>query len=397
MFFVRSLLGSFHSQFFNFYYAVYEIIISHESIFVKSPLCYTIYMTIHNLRLANVRSYDLYQTAFDPSLTLILGKNGTGKTTLLESIYYLMQGTSFRGRDRDMIAHSSNRGDLYLDFDDGQSRRGTLEETPNDAIKKSFLVNDTRSQRLLARHRLPVVMFEPDELRLLTSSPERRRKFFDGVLARLYPQYATILNRYSRTLLQRNELLKRREDIAPEAWESQLFVWDMKFAGLAVEITRQRREFIMISNAELSQIYSEMAGADHHVAVNYHSSLSADNYEQHLLDTLHKNRIADSYRGYTTAGPHRDDFLLTLDGHLATEVASRGEMRTIMLALKLLEVQLQQTITKRTPLVLLDDVFSELDTSREQALITALKGHQTIITATHLRDELTSSASIIRL
>ncbi len=354
-------------------------------------------MRVSEIRLRNVRSYDLFAAKLNSELTLLLGRNGTGKTTLLEGIYYLCQGTSFRGRDREMIAHDSTRAELALNLQDGQLRRASLQQTPEDTIKKSFTIDDKNSQRLLARHRLPIVLFEPDELRLISSSPERRRRFFDGILSRLYPGYATVLTRYQRTLLQRNELLKRREEMPASTWEDQLFVWDLKFAELALEITRQRREFAMTSNAQLSQLYSQMADSEHRVMVSYHSPINDDNYQQRLLDTLHRERIADSYRGYTSAGPHRDDFLLTLDGHLASETASRGEMRTIMLAYKLLEVALQREIYDTPPLVLLDDVFSELDAVRENRLMSALAGHQTIITATDLRDDLKSRATIITL
>lgn len=354
-------------------------------------------MAVSEIRLKDVRSYDLFSAMLDPELTLLLGRNGTGKTTLLEGLYYLSQGTSFRGRDREMIAHDSTRAELALTLDTGETRRASLHESADDTIKKAFLVGEKSSQRLLARHRLPVVLFNPDDLRLISSSPERRRRFFDGILSRLYPEYGTVLARYQRTLLQRNELLKRREEIAEKAWGDQLFVWDLKFAELALEIIRQRREFAVTSNSQLSRLYSQMADSDHRIMISYHSSVGEDNYQQRLLDRLHANATADSYRGYTSAGPHRDDFVLTLDGHLASETASRGEMRTIMLAYKLLEVALQHEIYDEPPLILLDDVFSELDAVRENRLMTALSGHQTVITATDLRDDLKSQTTVINL
>lgn len=354
-------------------------------------------MSIKEIRVSHVRSYEFFSAEIDSELTLLLGKNGSGKTTLLEAMYYLLQGTSFRGRDRDMIAHDSTRAEIALDFANGDTRRASLQQTATDTIKKTFIVTDKTTQRLPTKARLPVVLFEPDELRLISSSPERRRKFFDGIITRLYPGYGTILARYQRTLLQRNELLKRRDMMPEKTWDDQLFVWDLKFAELALEITRQRREFTVTSNQHLSTLYSNMADAHHHVTVSYHSPISDENYQQRLLDRLHHERIADSYRGYTSAGPHRDDFLLTLDGHLASETASRGEMRTIMLAYKLLEVTLQTEIYNAPPLILLDDVFSELDTSRERMLMQSLRGHQTIITATDLRDELTHDAQVITL
>lgn len=378
-------------------------------------------MAIREIRLANVRSYELFSTALDPGITLILGRNGTGKTTLLEALYYLSVGTSFRGRDREMIAHDSTRADIVM-VDDVHERRASLQLLADDKVKKTFITDDKTSMRLPAKARLPIVLFEPDELRLLSSSPERRRHFFDGMLSRLYPQYGTLLARYQRILLQRNELLKQYGEAMSHGAnfrgrsaasgltsdasggtkplldiQDHLFTWDIKFAETARNIVEIRRDFTVTSSAYLPAIYSQLAEAEHHVSASYTSSMPAENYQQKLLNHLHTTRVHDSYRGYTTSGPHRDDFLLLLDGHAAAETASRGEMRTIMLAYKLLEVALQQEIFQAPPLILMDDVFSELDAHREQHLMHALSEYQTVITATDLRDELKINASIITL
>ncbi len=344
-----------------------------------------------------MRPYELFAAKLDKHVTLILGNNGTGKTTLLEALYYMAQGTSFRGRDRDMIAHSSTRADILQLETNGDERRAALQQAADDKIKKTFMIEGKTSLRLLAKHRRPVVLFEPDELRLLSSSPERRRRFFDGMLARLYSEYAAVLARYQRVLAQRNELLKQRELIDATTWENQLFVWDIKLAELATTITTMRREFVVTSNTRLGSLYSRLAGSEHHVTVSYVSTTTADNYKQALLSHLSANHMSDSYRGYTGSGPHRDDFTVQLDGHAASDTASRGEMRTIMLAYKLLEVELQQEAYRESPLILMDDVFSELDITREQQLMQALSGYQTVITATDLRDELKIKAKTILL
>lgn len=354
-------------------------------------------MSIREIRLENVRSYELFSAELHPGVSLILGKNGTGKTTLLEGLYYLAQGTSFRGRDRDMIAHESTRASLMTIGTDESKRRASLQILSDDKIKKSFTMLDKTTARLPTKARQPVVLFEPDELRLLSSSPDRRRRFFDAVLTRLYPEYATLLARFQRTLLQRNELLKKREEVPAKSWEDNLFIWDIKYAELSTAIVDMRRNFITTSNAHLSRLYSSIALTDHRISMTYNSLIPAENYQQKLLDKLHQNHLADSYRGYTSTGPHRDDFVLYLDSHLAGETASRGEMRTIMLANKLLEVELQQEIYNAPPLILMDDVFSELDAAREQQLMARLSPYQTIITATDLRDELKINASIISL
>jgi DNA replication and repair protein RecF len=153
------------------------------------------------------------------------------------------------------------------------------------------------------------------------------------------------------------------------------------------------------ANDHLSRIYSDIAGTEHTVSGDYLTpfKIMDDGLQQTVLHRLEATREFDARRGFTSVGPHRDDVELSLDGHLAAESASRGEMRTIMLAFKLLEVELQTHHSGQKPLILLDDVFSELDIDREQRLMTALSGHQTIITATDLREELKIDASVISL
>lgn len=354
-------------------------------------------MSLEEVSLHNIRSYDLFSTELDPHITLVLGKNGSGKTSLLEALYFMHRGTSFRGRDRDMIAHDSNAAEIKLTFKNGEARRAKLRDNDARTIDKSFTVEDKTTARLPAKHRLPVVLFEPDELRLLSSSPQRRRDFIDSILSHLDPSYSTLLSRYQRTLLQRNELLKQREHIPRDEWESHLFAWDIKFAELAKKIIEARQGFVEIANAHLSRLYSSMAGSEHDISVRYVCHMPIDNYHQSLIKALEKHRLDDATRGFTSHGPHRDDIALSINGYPASETASRGEMRTIMLAFKLLEVELQEKVFSSPPLILMDDVFSELDISREIQLMHALESYQTIITATDLRDELKINASIVSL
>lgn len=350
-----------------------------------------------SLSVRNIRSYDLASYDIDPSITLILGKNGSGKTTLLEAIYVLLRGSSFRGRDKDMLAHAAEDCEIKLVLTGDQIRRVRLSVAAETTVKKAFSVDDRDTMRLPAKHRLPVVLFEPDELRLLSTSPQRRRQFIDDILSRLYPEYATILSRYNRTLLQRNELLKQRHLMSTESWDSHLFVWDVKFAELAEQIVEKRLAFIATSNERLSAIYSEMADSKHEIFVVYSQPVELRSYKQFIMKKLSTLRYTDADRGFTSTGPHRDDIDITLDGYAATETASRGEMRTIMLAYKLLEVILQQELSGMKPIILMDDVFSELDVTREQHLMKSLKGYQTIITATDLRDDLKIDATTITL
>jgi len=356
-------------------------------------------MLLKRVSLANVRSYDLASFDVDPHVTLVLGPNGSGKTTILEAVYLLMRGTSFRGRDRDVVAYGRDALEAKLELDDMPVRRVRLGTGPEERIVKAFTVADSNSARLAQKDRLPVVLFEPDELRLLSSSPQRRRDFLDGIIARLSPTYSAVLSRFGRALLQRNELLKQHEAMNATDWQNHLFAWDVKFAELSASIIKARTNFIVHANQHLSRIYSELAGADHVVTARYVTPFPVvdDSLHQSLLHKLEASRRMDAVRGFTSVGPHRDDLELSLDTHAAAESASRGEMRTIMLAFKLLEVELQEHHSGLRPLILLDDVFSELDTTREGRLMHALKDHQTIITATDLRDELKIDATVISL
>jgi len=354
---------------------------------------------VKKITVNNMRSYNLYSTDIHPNTMLILGKNGSGKTTLLEAFYLLHRGTSFRGRDRDVVPHGQSSAEIKLEFSSGEIRKVSLTTETSGKFSKSFLIDDKKSARLAPAKKLPVVLFEPDELRLLSSSPQRRRDFIDGIIARLSPTYSTVLSRFARSLLQRNELLKQFDTMPQDTWEGHLFAWDVKLAELSASIIKARRNFIIHSNEHLSRIYSDLSGADHSVIAKYVSIIDAsdESLQQVLLQSLERFRQSDALRGYTTTGPHRDDIELFLDNHPANETASRGEMRTIMLAFKLLEVELQEHHSGTKPLILLDDVFSELDTTREHKLMESLQGYQTIITATDLRDELKVDALIVTL
>ena len=356
-------------------------------------------MTVKKISVNNMRSYALYSTNIHPNTMLILGKNGSGKTTLLEAIYLLHRGTSFRGRDRDVVPHGQSSAEIKIEFSSGEMRKVLMSTDETGKFSKLFLVDDKKSARLAPAKKLPVVLFEPDELRLLSSSPQRRRDFIDGIIARLSPTYSTVLSRFARALLQRNELLKQFETMPLDTWESHLFAWDVKLAELSASIIKARRNFLIHSNEHLSRIYSSLAGEGHTVMASYLSTTKSDDdsLQQVLLQSLEHFRQSDALRGYTTTGPHRDDIEVSLDNHPANETASRGEMRTIMLAFKLLEVELQEHHSGTKPLILLDDVFSELDATREQRLMESLQGYQTIITATDLRDELKVDASITSL
>ena len=209
------------------------------------------------------------------------------------------------------------------------------------------------------------------------------------MLSRLDAQYEATLRAFHRTLLQRNELLKHPRETT-QNWRDHLFAWDIKFVQLATHIAQARAEFLAKHEMTLSNVYAALAGHETAFAAAYQASVSLDQYEQALLDHLQRARDYEITTGHTSAGPHREDFAIFLHNQPAIKIASRGEMRTIMLAFKLLELELQTKISQSRPLILLDDVFSELDATREKLLQETIQHHQFIVTTTdarHQRDD----------
>lgn len=340
-------------------------------------------MVISRIKLYNFRSYDLYEAELGSGGTVIVGPNGTGKTNLLEAVYVALRGASFRGSLGDCMRHDQAQTIIHLETDD-EVRRVQLLRGNGGTLNKEFIINDSRAKLLTRKHRLPVVLFEPNDLRLISSSPSRRRDFLDGLLARLDGQFETTLRAFHRTLLQRNELLKRHEEGAA-GWRDHLFAWDVKFVQLAAQVAQARAHFLYQHEGQLRALYASLAGKDTPFSVEYLPSVPLEGYEQALLDRLGRARDYETAAGFTAAGPQREDFVISLHGQPAVKVASRGEMRTIMLAFKLLELERQTALHDTRPLILMDDVFSELDAEREKLLQETIRQHQFIVTTTDAR------------
>ncbi len=350
-------------------------------------------MRVSGIKLHNFRSYELYEATFSERGTVIVGPNGTGKTNLLEAVYVALRGNSFRGSLADCMRHDHDQTTILLDMP-AQTRRTQLLRD-GQRISKTFTINDHKSKMLTAKHRLPVVLFEPNELRLISSSPTRRREFLDGLIARVDNEYDRALRAFHRTLLQRNELLKKHAE-NQSIWRDHLFAWDIKFVQLASLIAASRAAFLYTHEARLGNIYSSLAGKQTDFRVEYLPSVTMDNYEQLLLDRLQRSRDHEVMTGHTSCGPQREDFLISLHNQPAIKVASRGEMRTIMLAFKLLELELQTSKHQTEPIILMDDVFSELDATREKLLQETIEKHQFIVTTTDARHKDVPGSVIIK-
>ncbi|MEP7204838.1 MAG: DNA replication and repair protein RecF [Candidatus Saccharibacteria bacterium] len=329
------------------------------------------------LSVQNIRSHDSFITTLSPNMTVITGQNGSGKTSLLEAIYVALQGSSFKGSDSDMLKTDCPWWRIDLGFADNSKRTVKFDDSRLSG-RKQFIVDEKTSYRLSPKHKYPVVLFEPDDLRLLNGSPTRRRRFIDRFISQLDPLYGTTLRKYERALKQRNNLLKK-----PSLSSDELFVWNVALSEYGAYIIEQRTAFIERINGQLNETYNDIAHSSDLVSVHY-SHTSIGDVKQKLLTELHHHNDRDKRYGTTSVGPHRHDVVFRFNDSPALSIASRGEVRTIVLALKFLEVGIIEQITNQQPIILLDDVFSELDVSRQQALSDTIRAHQIIITSTHV-------------
>ncbi len=335
-------------------------------------------MILTRLSVTNVRSHDEKVVDLAPRTTVITGKNGIGKTTLLEAIYIALQGSSFKGVDNDILKHNAPWYRIDLLLADGATRTVTFDPSRTSG-KKRFIVNDTTSYRLKLKDKYPVVLFEPEDLRLLHGSPARRRQFIDNFIAQTDPTYTTTLRKYDRALKQRNVLLKREA-----VTNDDLFVWNVALSEYGAAIVERRVQAVELINKELSQYYQEIAHTNDEITAHY-SHTVIDNSSQKILNELEAKLAYDKAVKHTSVGPHRHDVIFHFNGSPALSVASRGEVRTIVLAIKMIEIRLIADMTGREPVVLLDDVLSDLDDTRQSSIVLDT-GSQTIITATHYKD-----------
>lgn len=342
--------------------------------------------SVEKLHIQNLRSHEEFTVEFSPEVTIITGANGSGKTTLLEAIYISLQGSSFKASDSELLKKDSPWWRIEIKTTP-ESKRIVKFDPQKTPSRKQFVIDDKTTARIPAKLKHPVVLFEPEDLRLLHGSPARRRKFIDTFINQLNPLYGPTLRKYERALKQRNNLLKQSLKTTYGATgglrgnlQDELFAWNVSLAEHGAFIIEQRIAFIERINQNLNQVYRSIAGTEDEVSVHYSHTFVGD-IKQKLLNELHTHFERDRHLGSTSVGPHRHDVIFEINNSPALSVASRGEARTIVLSLKFLEVDIIKQLVDKQPIILLDDVFSELDAQRQKLLTSQLKGHQIIITS----------------
>jgi DNA replication and repair protein RecF len=332
-------------------------------------------MVFTDIRLQNYRSYKDASFELDGGVSIVVGPNGAGKTNLIEALLLVSNGQAYRGKNN-LIKYGQEWARI-----DVNSRKSTrtvkLSRTDKERPDIELIISDKPYKRLPYSQRQPVVLFEPNNLLLFHSEPQARREYLDSFSSQINENYIATLSRFKRAVTQRNALLK-----SPHIDNSQLFVWNIRLCELAENIVKQRAESLETIKARLSEVYSKISGKKTVLETNYETRFNMENYSASLLKHLEADIENDRARGFTGSGPHREDFSVTINDRSAAAAASRGEIRTLLLSLKIIELGLLEDKTKNKPLLLLDDVFSELDNSRRKALTRFLKDYQTIITTT---------------
>lgn len=331
--------------------------------------------------MVNFRSYKDELIKLDPKLEKVVGPNGIGKTNLLEAIYLICEGRSFRlKKDAELVKKGSGwaRVEAVFDLEGKREKRVLKLSSVGDRVIKKLEIDGVN--RLASKNLLPVVVFEPDQMRMITESPEMRRNYLDERITFLDYEYGQKLTDYKRVNLQRNRLLKMIKK--GEAKKEDLFIWHVKMSELAAPIITARRVYLEELNSKLEKDYRRISKQKDKVSIEYLPNFSKDEVGQissALFAKLEKDVELDIQTGFTRTGPHRDDWAIKLNGQESSTGASRGEIRTLILSLKLYEFEHLSESFGLKPLVLLDDVMSELDKTRRRELLRFFKDTQVVV------------------
>lgn len=355
-------------------------------------------MVIKRLEFINYRNLENSFIIPKEGINVIIGNNAQGKTNLVECLWLFTGGRSFRGaKESELIAFGQKEALIKVYFF-AEGRDQTIELSIKNGKRQSVL-NDV-PKRYLSQiiGTFCAVVFSPDHLTLIKGGPDERRSFIDGALCQIKPSYATLLTRYKRILGERNALLK---DIPKHReLEDTLDIWNEKLANEGAAVAVQRAAYVERLRTHAAAFYDGISGGKEKLDINYRISFRAENGQsaekiaEKLLSSLKKKQKDDIYLGYTTAGPHRDDLLITIDGKEAKSFGSQGQQRSAVLSMKLAEAAVLGEFKREAPIVLLDDVLSELDPFRQDYLLKRLGGMQVFITCCELN---TPAQSVITI
>lgn len=326
-------------------------------------------MQLTELKLTNFKNYDFQALRLSPRLNCFTGLNGMGKTNLLDAIHYLCLCKSHTGlADKSLVRHGESFFRLEGYFQPGAGETDKIVIKYLLGQRKEIERNDGPVTRLTDHiGRYPVVMIAPDDVSLLQEGSEERRRFLDTTLSQIYPEYLHHLMLYNGLLKQRNSLLKQWGD-QHQFDAAVLEAIDRQMTEPAQILFEKRRDFIAGFGPLFDQLYAVISGSREQVEVNYQSDLSKESMPELLRHSLEKDR----YLQRTTAGAHRDDLDLRMDGQLVRKFASQGQLKSFLLAMRLGQYEVLREEKGVSPILLLDDIFDKLDAERVHRLIRLL-------------------------
>lgn len=331
-------------------------------------------MKIHQLTLKNFRNYEQLELLFKEGANVFVGQNGQGKTNVLEAISLFSVGRSFRTvRDLDMVAFGQDAATVSAIVENLHGRY-TIDMKLGKSIKKAVKINSVPIEKLQDLFGvLNIVVFSPDDLKLVKDGPKERRLFLDREISQLKPRYYRILSEYYKVLNQRNTLLKQEVD------EVLLEIYTQQIAKSGFQIHKMREEFIEHIREFAQEIHSKISSKKEVLEIAYEPNvyaISEEEYFRYLMD----GKEHDLIRKHSTRGIHKDDVALVINEMDIRHFGSQGQKRSAAISLKLSEIQMIYEDTGEYPIVLLDDIFSELDRSRQQMLLDYVTNTQVFVT-----------------
>lgn len=345
-------------------------------------------MFIEKIKIENFRNYHEQEVFFHEKVNVIVGNNAQGKTNLLESIYVSSLGRSFRtAKDKEMIRFEQPYTRIMATYDSNQQEK-KVDIGFNREGKKEIKVDNIKVEKMVEMlNHFYVVVFSPEDLKIVKEEPEKRRNFIDRELCKMRISYLNNLTQYKKILMQRNAYLKNEKKDRQE-----LQIWDDALSQYGAKVILQRKKFIEEINEISKEIHDKITQGKEQLKIQYQPSIEPEENLEELIEKMKKklgrSYQRDVYTGSTGYGPHKDDLNILINGIQARQYGSQGQQRTAALSMKLAEITLIEKEKGEKPILLLDDVLSELDGDRQKYLIQALSESQLFITAAELNPQL---------
>ena len=349
-------------------------------------------MKASQIELYNFRNYENEKISFGDEINIICGDNGMGKTNILEAVYYFSYGRSFRSSGREIIKEGQRESRIKLDFESNE-RNYEGEIKFLSGKRKEIYLNEVelkKTSQLLGN--FICVLFTPDEMNIIKGMPEVRRKFCDSGIMPLRPQFIKELIKYRNILNQKTALLKQRN-------YSTLDIWNEKLAESGSKIMMMRNSYIerVLEKAKIYQ--NDISGGKEDLLIEYNPSVkmgkNADEIKENFFNKLEEYKEKEKENLFCMVGVHRDEIDFSINGKNAKNYASQGQIRTAILSLKSAQMEIIKEESGSYPVMLLDDILSELDKKRRDFLISQIRGKQIIITCTDIENSFKSGSSNI--